>query len=131
MALSMTLCSSTTSSLKDPLACLLSDTQSAEGHLGHVKDPEDTIFQTVPRLPTIEYLRSLVTVPTQTASLVALPSFFRFLTKRARESGGRLILSSEHEQVQLNLNVLAHEKPPQDDLVELGISPPGQEPERE
>ena len=46
----MTLCSSTTSSLKDPLACLLSDTQSAEGHLGHVKDPEDTIFQTVPRL---------------------------------------------------------------------------------
>ena len=98
MALSMTLCSSTTSSLKDPLACLLSDTQSAESHLGHVKDPEDTIFQTVPRLPNIEYLRSLVTVPTQTASLVALPSFFRFLTKRARESGGRLILTSEHEQ---------------------------------
>ena len=99
MALSMTLCSSTTSSLKDPLACLLSDTQSAEGHLGHVKDPEDPIFQTVPRLPNIEYLRSLVTVPTQTASLVALPSFFRFLTKRARESGGRLILTSENEQV--------------------------------
>ena len=93
----MTLCSSTTSSLKDPLACLLSDTQSAEGHLGHVKDPEDTIFQTVPRLPNIEYLRSLVTVPTQTASLVALPSFFRFLTKRARESGGRLILTIENK----------------------------------
>ena len=35
----------------------------------------------------------MVTVPTQTASLVALPSFFRFLTRRARESGGRLILA--------------------------------------
>ena len=44
----MTLCSSTTSSLKDPLACLLSDTQSAEGHLGHVKDPEDTFFPNCP-----------------------------------------------------------------------------------
>ena len=76
----MTLCSSTTSSLKDPLACLLSDTQSAEGHLGHVKDPEDTIFQTVPRLPTIEYLRSLVTVPTQTASLVESGDQARYTT---------------------------------------------------
>ena len=39
----------------------------------------------------------MVTVPTQTASLVALPSFFRFLTKRARESGGRLILTIENK----------------------------------
>ena len=30
----------TTSSLQDPLACLLSDTQSAKSHLGHIKDPE-------------------------------------------------------------------------------------------
>merc|ERR1719234_835180 len=29
-----------TSSLKDPLTSLLSDTQSAEGHLGHIKDPQ-------------------------------------------------------------------------------------------
>ena len=42
-----------------------------------------------------ENLRSLVTVPTQTASLLALPSFFRFLTRRARESGGRLILAEK------------------------------------
>ena len=37
----------------------------------------------------------MVTVPTQTASLLALPSFFRFLTRRARESGGRLILAEK------------------------------------
>merc|ERR1719204_2994467 len=43
-------------------------------------------------LGTSKILRSLVTVPTQTASLLALPSFFRFLTRRARDSGGRLIL---------------------------------------
>ena len=34
----------TTSSLQDPLACLLSDTQSAKGHLGHIKDPEEEQF---------------------------------------------------------------------------------------
>merc|ERR1719341_1977200 len=43
-------------------------------------------------LGTSKILRSLVTVPTQTASLLALPSFLRFLTRRARDSGGRLIL---------------------------------------
>merc|ERR1712157_580645 len=40
-------------------------------------------------LGTSKILRSLVTVPTQTVSLLALPSFFRFLTRRARDSGGR------------------------------------------
>merc|ERR1719348_2322170 len=43
-------------------------------------------------LGTSKILRSLVTVPTQTASLLPFPSFFKFLTRRARESGGRLIL---------------------------------------
>merc|ERR1711997_514225 len=43
-------------------------------------------------LGTSKILRSLVTVPTQTASLLVLPSFLRFLTRRARDSGGRLIL---------------------------------------
>ena len=43
-------------------------------------------------LGTSKMRRSLVTVPTQTASLAELPSRFRFLARRASERGGRLIL---------------------------------------